>query len=55
MDLFHAVEPISRPQQDFVDVQILNEQLPRPGEAGAPGLPCQGSAYPPLFNGKLTI
>ena len=50
-----AVEQLSRPQQEFVNMEMLNEQLPRPGECGAPCLPSQITPYLPLLNGKYTV
>jgi hypothetical protein len=52
--LFLAVEQLSRPQQEFINMEMLNEQLPRPGEPGAPCLPSHITPYPPLLNGKYT-
>ena len=46
-----AVEPFARTQEEFFNKDILNEQLPQPGEPGAPCLPSQLMPYL-ILNGE---
>ena len=52
--VYILVEQVTRPQQEFINMELLNEQLPRPGDPGAPCLPSEFTSYLQAFNGKWT-
>jgi len=49
---FFVVEQLSRLQQECINMEMLNEQLPKPGEPGAPCLPNHLTPSQLLYNGK---
>ena len=47
----NEVEQLPRLQQECINMEMLNEQLPKPGEPGAPCLPNHFGPSQLLFNG----
>ena len=52
MFFFFVVEQLSRLQQECINMEMLNDQLPKPGEPGAPCLPNHLAPSQLLFNGN---